>query len=323
MTASTPRFSMKKRFLAPVAVMATIPAALALALPAQAANGVTEPPCTPSEATGAVFGDWTPSDEFTDWQESNETPADPDSEAGDDNPLNLKQIGEGEHQWVLGGFVTQTTDWLREKPAGDGWSVNATKLVTDKAAYNETISQAVDQWYHWNGSYQSTAPAPPPAAGWGPDNGSHNGLKNKPDYAPNKVFDASVKGGNNASWFFHGLKGAVIVHHDAVTHIEYRYERQVEAEGHTVYRWSVEERTYTPGELAVECPPAEEPGVDPTDPTDPTTPEEPSTPSVPTEVKGQTAQTTSSGPSVPNQPMQSHAPGTNPAAVPLSIDAGL
>ena len=73
MTASTPRFSMKKRFIAPVAVMATIPAALALALPAQAANGGNEP-CTPSAGTEAVFGDCTPVD-HTELQTSpSETP---------------------------------------------------------------------------------------------------------------------------------------------------------------------------------------------------------------------------------------------------------
>jgi hypothetical protein len=334
MTANTPRFSMKKRFIAPVAVMATIPAALALALPAQAAGAGNEP-CTPSAGTEAAFGEWTPSDKFTDWQESAETPVDPDGQANDDNPLNLMQIGEHQQTEVPGGPGVETSSWVREQPTGDGWSIKEQKTFTDKSAYDETVSQAVDQWYHWNGSFQNTAPAPPPAGGWGMDNGAHNGLMNKPDYAPNKVFDASVKGGKNASWFFHGFREAVILHHDAVSHIEYRYERQVQRPGHTEYRWSIEQRTFTPAEQAVECTPTEEPTDGPTEeptdePTDelgnPGNPGNPGTPSVPTEVKGQTAAITTAQPSTPNtqsHPTQSHAPVHNAPAVPLSIDAGL
>lgn len=297
---------------------------LASGLVATNAAYASDAECVPSEGTPAVFGDWARAS-FTEWQPTDARPADPDGQSGPSNPLNLMQIGEREETVPGTTSVVEITDWRRDLPAGAGWSVNETRVVTDKLAYDEPVSQAVDQWYHWNGGNQATAPAPPPAAGWGTDNGNHNGLMNKSDYAPNKVFDASKLGAKEASWFFHGLHDAVIKHHDAVTHAEYRYERQVETQGDVLYRWSVEHRTYTKGTDPVTCdeeqPPAEgggeEPGTPPTD-----TPDE-NTPSVPTEVKGQTAQTPSSAPHAPAQLAQSHTPAANPPAVPLSIDAGL
>jgi hypothetical protein len=117
---------------------------------------------------------------------------------------------------------TETTGWVLESP-GAGWYQVDEKTVVDEEAYDEVVQEGVDQWYHWNGSNQGSPPPPPPAAGWNTDNGNHNGLKNKPDYAPNTVFDASSKGGNNASWFFHSYAEEQTEHYDAVTHQEFKF----------------------------------------------------------------------------------------------------
>ena len=117
---------------------------------------------------------------------------------------------------------TETTGWVLESPGADWYQVDE-KTVVDEEAYDEVVQEGVDQWYHWNGSNQGSPPPPPSAAGWNTDNGDHNGLKNKPDYAPNTVFDASSKGGNNASWFFHSYAEEQTEHYDAVTHQEFKF----------------------------------------------------------------------------------------------------
>ena len=117
---------------------------------------------------------------------------------------------------------TETTGWVLESP-GAGWYQVDEKTVVDEEAYDEVVQEGVDQWYHWNGSNQGSPPPPPPASGWNTDNGNHNGLENKPDYAPNAVFDASSQGGNNASWFFHSYAEEQTGHYDAVTHQEFKF----------------------------------------------------------------------------------------------------
>ena len=117
---------------------------------------------------------------------------------------------------------TETTGWVLESPGADWYQVDE-KTVVDEEAYDEVVQEGVDQWYHWNGSNQDSPPPPPSAAGWNTDNGDHNGLKNKPDYAPNTVFDASSKGGDNASWFFHSYAEEQTEHYDAVTHQEFKF----------------------------------------------------------------------------------------------------
>lgn len=116
----------------------------------------------------------------------------------------------------------------------------------------DTITEAVigvDQWWHWNGGNEGVAPAWP-GEGWNTDNGDHNGLKNKDDYAPNTVFDASVKGGDNASWFYHEFRESA----DAVTDTDYFWQKQV--------------RTFVPAVPEVVC---ETPSETPTVPTETTT----------------------------------------------------
>ena len=117
---------------------------------------------------------------------------------------------------------TETTGWVLESPGADWYQVDE-KTVVDEEAYDEVVQEGVDQWYHWNDSNQGSPPPPPSAAGWNTDNGDHNGLKNKSDYAPNTVFDASSKGGNNASWFFHSYAEEQTEHYDAVTHQEFKF----------------------------------------------------------------------------------------------------
>ena len=347
------RFLTKKAVLAPIGVMAVTAACFAGALPAAQASTGGEQPCTPSQGTPAVFGPWAQSGS-TDWQTTQDSPVDPDGQSGEDNVANVTRIGTVEHRSVSSASTYQMSDWLRSRPAGDGWSqlpgeqgerqivdVRAyDETVVDHQAYDETVvdSAAVNQWYHWNGGYQVVAPAPPPANGWNTDNGAHNGLTNKPDYAPNKVFDASSKGSHNASWFFHASTTAVthVVHHAAVTHVvhhldaahpEFRFERTVETPSHTEYRWAVDERANEAATPAVECP-AEDPidPVDPVDPVDPITPSQPTDPTTSPRHHRPHAATqphTLQQPSASQPATQPHRSSNNQPTVPLSIDAGL
>ena len=159
--------------IAPLGVMAVTAGFLAVGLPAaQATNDGAQP------GTPAVFGEWKWSS-FTEWQPTTNQPADPDSQDGEANPLNLVKIGEGgPGQWpgvyeqqVEGGQTTETSGWVRTRPAGEGWmqlpGADGEKWVEDHAAYNETVvdhaaydetvvdSVAVNQWYHWNGGHQA------------------------------------------------------------------------------------------------------------------------------------------------------------------------
>ena len=316
MTASTPRFSMKKRFIAPVAVMATIPAALALALPAQAASGADP-----------VFGEWAFT-HYTELQTDPNAPADPDNESGKNNPDNVIRIGDLHAEWVSGTSKTEYTDWVTEKPAGEGWVQIDHRSVVDHTA-DEVIPATTDtpqQRYSWNphGPQDETdGPGPGSTPLTDPDHWQANTSHyNGTDPLGQAFQEGHGNGGNNASWFYWSYAPGTeqhTVHHDVTSDL-YLYKLVTETQGHTEYSWAVYERTVSPGDSD-----PTDPGTpaDPSDPGTPSEPTQPSTPPVPTEVKGQTAQTTSSHPSKPSQPTQTQATGHNAPAVPLSIDAGL
>lgn len=112
---------------------------------------------TDSEAIPASFGPWV-WDSFTDWSLSDVTPADPDGEEGEDNPLNLVQIGEGydrtvidvEHAdayvlyFVLGGEPSLNeadATWVREEQApAEGWTEFDRRTVTDEEGTPEVVT---------------------------------------------------------------------------------------------------------------------------------------------------------------------------------------
>ncbi|EGD43769.1 putative LPXTG-motif cell wall anchor domain protein [Nocardioidaceae bacterium Broad-1] len=107
------------------------------------------------EATPAVFGPWQ-WDHFTAWTTTSGTPADEDGQDGEDNPLNLSQIGEQYEQTVItkeaytdpdvtlyfvedGEPTTNLADasWTADEP--EGWNVVDTRTVEDSPASDVTV----------------------------------------------------------------------------------------------------------------------------------------------------------------------------------------
>ncbi|MFJ2758943.1 LPXTG cell wall anchor domain-containing protein [Nocardioides sp. NPDC087217] len=107
------------------------------------------------EATPAVFGPWQ-WDHFTAWTTTSGTPADEDGQDGEDNPLNLSQIGEQYEQTVIkqeaytdpdvtlyfvedGEPTTNLADasWTADEP--EGWDLVDTRTVEDSPASDVTV----------------------------------------------------------------------------------------------------------------------------------------------------------------------------------------
>ncbi|MFE6509187.1 hypothetical protein ACFVDI_01035 [Nocardioides sp. NPDC057767] len=107
------------------------------------------------EATPAVFGPWQ-WDHFTAWTTTSGTPADEDGQVGEDNPLNLSQIGEQYEQTVItkeaytdpdvtlyfvedGEPTTNLADasWTTDEP--EGWDLVDTRTVEDSPASDVTV----------------------------------------------------------------------------------------------------------------------------------------------------------------------------------------
>ncbi|MER7559678.1 LPXTG cell wall anchor domain-containing protein [Nocardioides sp. NPDC126508] len=107
------------------------------------------------EATPAVFGPWQ-WDHFTAWTTTSGTPADEDGQDGEDNPLNLSQIGEQYEQTVVtkeaytdpdvtlyfvedGEPTTNLADasWTADEP--EGWDLVDTRTVEDSPASDVTV----------------------------------------------------------------------------------------------------------------------------------------------------------------------------------------
>jgi LPXTG-motif cell wall-anchored protein len=107
------------------------------------------------EATPAVFGPWQ-WDHFTTWTTTSGTPADEDGQDGEDNPLNLSQIGEQYEQTVIkkeaytdpdvtlyfvkGGEPTTNlldASWTADEP--EGWDLVDTRTVEDSPASDVTV----------------------------------------------------------------------------------------------------------------------------------------------------------------------------------------
>ncbi|MFD7075793.1 LPXTG cell wall anchor domain-containing protein [Nocardioides sp. NPDC059952] len=108
-----------------------------------------------AEATPAVFGAWQ-WDHFTTWTSTSGTPADEDGQDGDDNPLNLSQIGEQYEQTLItkeayadpdvtlyfvkdGEPTTYLADasWTADEP--EGWDLVDTRTVEDSPASDVTV----------------------------------------------------------------------------------------------------------------------------------------------------------------------------------------
>ncbi|MER7609861.1 LPXTG cell wall anchor domain-containing protein [Nocardioides sp. NPDC127503] len=110
------------------------------------------------EATPAVFGPWQ-WDHFTTWTTTSGTPADEDGQDGEDNPLNLSQIGEQYEQTVItreaytdpdvtvyfvqdGEPTTNLADasWTADEP--EGWDLVDTRTVEDSPASDVTVEDS-------------------------------------------------------------------------------------------------------------------------------------------------------------------------------------
>jgi hypothetical protein len=329
------RFS-TKRFIAPLGVMATVVACLAITAPTQAADGS----CVPAEATDDAFGAWEWS-RFTEWRSDPTTPADPDGAAGERDRANVIQVGEQYAELVPGSAEIQHSGWVTAMPAGDGWSKFDYRTVTDKAATTEQVLVApavpavAGSWQEFSPNKDLGTFEGPPTHPTDP-RGTWSGSKT--DGGPQQ--DASgvfLNGTGNGSWFYRSQGTPAVpavyrtVEHPAETHEEIMFIRTVATPGHTEYHWSVYERTVTPGEPSVVCPP-----VDPIDPVDPVDPVGSGTVVEPGSVvePGPVGDPGDPG-RVPaesdepqtledvDEPTQQGRPADRPAALPLSIDAGL
>ena len=270
------RSRIKKGVIAPLAVLATTLACVAVGLPAAQAT----------DGPKAVFGTWEWS-RFTDANTDPDQPADPDGQTGEENAANVIQIGE-RYERQVPGTEHESSDWVRHAPPGDGWvqlpGADGEKWVQDKAAWaetvvdqaasTETVEEEAAHWqrYSWTGGPIEEGRTPSfPSADWQPNvEGDPHGVGHAGAY------DRSNGSSGKADWFYLEWVPAVtrtiehpatshVVHHAAVAHQEFRYQRLAPA--HTEYYWSVYERTNTQAAQGVE---------EPTDPTDPTDPADPS-----------------------------------------------
>ncbi|SDL17748.1 LPXTG-motif cell wall anchor domain-containing protein [Nocardioides sp. YR527] len=110
------------------------------------------------EATPAVFGSWQ-WDHFTAWTTTSGTPADEDGQDGEDNPLNLSQIGEQYQQTVIKNEAYADPDvtlyfvedgeptmnladasWTADAP--EGWDLVDTRTVEDSPASDVTVEDS-------------------------------------------------------------------------------------------------------------------------------------------------------------------------------------
>lgn len=273
----------------------------------------------PDPGTDPVIGAWTWSS-FTDWQTDPNPPADPDGQAGEDNLLNVTQIGERYEQEVEGSGTTETTDWVLESP-GDGWVtvdqrtvVDAEaweETVVDKEAWTETIPAVPGFWTNFQPNDKHGTYTGPPSYPTDPD-GSWSEPKTNggPDPEASGVYQ---NGKGNGSWFYRSQGSPEqriehpaethVVTHDAVTHEEFRFELTTHGTV-TEYRWSVYTRVNTPGTPPVDTPPS---GTPPSD--------------TPPSVNPPTVSPAASVPPSVSTPPKATTPAA--PAVPVSIDAGL
>lgn len=201
-------------------------------IPAFADNHEDPEPCVPSEA-------WT---ETTGWV--------------------LESPGDGwyevDQQTVTdkAGY-TEDSGWVLSAPAGDGWVLVDEKTVVDKAAYDE---QVFDYWqrYSWNGPWESNTVAPPfPDERWQPNvKGDPHGVGVEGAY-----FRSNGNSGNGDWFYLEAVEKTV--HHEAETHKEFRYEREVPPVTHVEYKFAFDHEAVTCDDEPTEVTPAAPTFTDP------------------------------------------------------------
>jgi hypothetical protein len=329
----------KKKVVAPVVLLTTALAAVAVGMPAAQAT----------DGTNAVFGTWEWS-RFTSAQTDPAAPADPDGQAGEGNFANVSQIGEG---WA------DTHDDAYRQKVSDGW-VRFTEWQTSDTAPSVGANEEAGHRYErsvGNNDGIAATPGTPGSEGtlakpgtpaepgfWtnfhpndnhgtfdGPPSYPHDSRGTwsapKEDGGPHQDKSGVFQNGNgNGSWFYReqgtpATPGTPAVEGKPGTpgtdakpetfHTEYQWDVYA---FHYEYRWSVYERSNTPAEPAVVD------AIDPNPSTDPTVPSKPSAPYVGSRPTSFVVSAEASKPSTSSQP---HRAGTHSRAVPLSIDAGL
>jgi hypothetical protein len=135
---------------------------------------------------------------------------------------------------------TETTGWVTEAPSGDGWKQVDQRTVTDKDAWDETVIDVEAQHYSYKGGPIEGTPATPAED---PDAWQANTTlephyqggatpAQKPDGSPYVDGESGLhytSHGNVglADWFYFQAEESHVVHHEAVTHEEYKYSRTV------------------------------------------------------------------------------------------------
>lgn len=122
---------------------------------------------------------------------------------------------------------TETTDWVLASP-GEGWRQVDQRTVVDQEAYDEVVQEAYVQHYSWTGGRRATDDPPtvvPPHEYWQPNTRSepHDNGGGNPATWLNESLHYTANSCGSASWFYLEHVPAVVVHHDAVTHEEFRF----------------------------------------------------------------------------------------------------
>lgn len=166
--------------------------------------------------------------------------------------LGLSVVGTAANATTTTTCDTESTGWVTTAPHGDKWKLVDTRTVTDEDAYDEIIvvSEAVPgQHYSYTGGPIEGTPADPTVD---PDSWQANTAlephtqgaatpAQHPDGTPYVDGDSGLhytSNGNSglADWFYYQApvdEVTKIVHHDAVTHEEYKYERELCETTHT------------------------------------------------------------------------------------------
>ncbi|MEZ5092068.1 hypothetical protein [Nocardioides sp.] len=225
-----------------LAAVAAALACVAVGLPASQALADT--------GTDPVLGAWVLTG-YTDPQTSPDPPADPDDQSGEDNILNVVQLGERSETVVPGTTVQESTGWVTEQPEGEGWVQVDERLVVDQEEIAATPDTWVDRVWHVYAGNNSSDVAPPvddphwQATGADPQSANH-AFEN---HTPNVPYSVDRANDHGSDWF---LWTATLVPgtaaQEGVAHQEFVFERTVTTADQTLYQWAIYERTNTPGQ---------------------------------------------------------------------------
>jgi len=141
-----------------------------------------------------------------------------------------------------GECTTENSGWVRESPGAD-WVLINTRTVIDREAYDDEDTEVFDYWQRYSlagGSWpEGSTPAFPNPGGsfkWVPNvKGDPHGIGHAGAY------DRSNGSSGNTDWFYLEAVNKTVPgeHHDAVTHEEFMYEREVcEPDGPTPVQFS-------------------------------------------------------------------------------------